>query len=185
MRILAIAGSVVAFSTLLWSEAILAGPPTDGVQTGRSGGARTIAGQERRYRVTDMCSITGNANPCSTVIQVNNLSASTCDVGAHFFKGFVATPVCTVTFLGLVKGLQATLCSRNAGDPESCNSTCDPALTFDTGFATVFSSCDLIGVQATILTKESTDTTVTSARDVNLIYIAPTALPLKNSNRGD
>ena len=63
MRFLLIVGSIVAFSPSLWSGAVFADPPPDGVQTGRSGNSRAILGMDRRYRVTDLCSRTGNANP--------------------------------------------------------------------------------------------------------------------------
>jgi hypothetical protein len=141
-----------------------------------------IRGQLPRYRVVDVCSRTGNQNPCVTVIQINNLSAEPCDVGVEFFSR-ANRLVCRVTRLDLPAGQQASSCSRPTGDPESCNDTCNPALTANAGFAVVHSSCVAIGIQATIITKEADDLHVSSARRVNLIALRQP--PATNANQGD
>lgn len=131
-----------------------------------------ISGPEPRdhrqvfVRLLDMCSITGNANPCATVVQANNLSQTrSCTFVVRFYKGFETTPAGTAAARLVPPGQQATICSRDIGDPESCNVLPRPApLTFDSGYATVDSNCDRedVAVQGLIVTKDSTDTTVTS-----------------------
>jgi len=142
-----------------------------------------ISGQTFYYRVTDMCSVSSGNSPCATVIQINNLSGSPCNVGVQYYVGFSNTPSCTTTFPNLAAWQQATHCSRDPGSPESCNATCSPELSLNSGYAHVYASCPMIGVQATIITKDSTNTNITSARSVNLVAIHTP--PATRANHGD
>ena len=132
---------------------------------------QSISGLLARYRATDMCSRTGATNNCVTVLQINNMrSGSACTVGVEFYAGFGTLPSCTIVS-SMDAQHQLTYCSRDAGSPESCNIICDPALTIASGYAVVSSNCPELGVQATIITKSADDTTVTSARSVNLVNL--------------
>lgn len=165
---------------------VAAQPPTDGIGTKRAVEPLSIAGQSARYRVADMCSIAGDGKSCATIIQVNNLRAnSTCNVGVEFnFGGNVGGPACTLTYGSLNPKEQITLCSRDIGRPESCNVVCNPPLTFNSGYATIYSTCSEIGIQATIVTTNADDSVVTSRSSVNLVALPP---PLRTlpAGRGD
>jgi hypothetical protein len=144
-----------------------------------------IAGMARRYHVAAMCSSTSSSNPCATVVDVSNLTTRTCDVGVEFYAGVTgATPACTAVFNDLATNRQATICSRTVGfPPASCNSTCNPALVNNSGYAIIYSDCAHIAVQATIYTKDSADSVITSAQSINLIaYRDP---PETKANKGD
>lgn len=165
--------------------AALAETQSDGSKANaRNASPAAIAGMAKLYHVTAMCSVTGSSNNCGTAIEISNLGNGSCDVGVEFYNGRSAAPSCTATFTGLVAPTQATICSRAFGDPPaSCNSTCATPLTFNTGFAIVYSSCKSIGVQATIYTKSADDTTITGSNSVNLIrYRVP---PDTKANQGD
>jgi len=142
-----------------------------------------IAGQVARYRLADMCSVTGGTNTCLTVVEINNLSGGPCNVGVEFYKGFSTTPSCTAVVNSLGNGLQTTVCSRTTTDSAiaSCNSTCTPELTFDSGYAVVYSACSRIGVQGTIYTLSGS--APTSARSVNLVRLR--VPPELKANQGD
>jgi hypothetical protein len=142
-----------------------------------------IAGMARRYLVAAACSISGSATNCATTVEITNLTGQACDVGVEFYKGISqVAPTCSAVHNDLPTNRQATICSRVAA-PSSCNSTCSPALTGESGYAVVYSSCPLIAVQATIYTLAANDAQITSAHSVNLIrYRVP---PDARANQGD
>ncbi len=174
----------IGFSLALIAPA-LAQPPIDGVPAVQSSAAPAkITGMVNLYRLSDMCSVTGTSNNCATVVQINNISGTRCNVGVEFYLGRDPwAPKCTVTHSSVGLGEQITFCTRNPGSPESCNDTCSPEMTAASGFGYIYSSCKGIAVQATIITKNATDTTITSARSVNLIRLQ--VPPTTRANQGD
>jgi hypothetical protein len=178
--------AIVAIGVMgTWSSPTLAqlAPDVPGAVLPPQPQQRDIEGQRRQYWVTDMCSRANNQIPCATVVQIHNQSAGTCQIGVEYYKGFSSTPFCTTINDSLAQGQQATSCSRDIGLPETCTLVCDPPLVFDSGYAIVHSSCDAIGVQATIVTKDTPGIAVTSSRAVNLIALRPP--PIANANEGD
>lgn len=163
----------------------VAQPPLDGVpaQQGPAAPAK-IAGMVNLYRLTDLCSVSGFANNCATVVQINNINGTKCNFGVEFYYGRApATPACTVSHASVGLGEQITFCSRDPGIPESCNDTCSPPMTGASGFGYIYSSCKGIAIQATIITKDATDKTITSARSVNLVRLQ--VPPTSRANQGD
>ena len=178
----------MAMPAIVMTATAFAQVMSDGGATFRAGkrwAPGAIAGMARRYHVAAMCSSTGSSNPCATVVDVNNLSTRTCDIGVEFYAGATgATPACTAVFNDLAANRQATICSRTiAFPPALCNCTCNPGLTNNRGYAIIYSDCAPIAVQATIYTKDSTDSVITSAQSINLIaYRDP---PEIKANKGD
>lgn len=180
--------AVIAMPGLVMTAAAFAQVMSDGDTTFRAGKRSTpavIAGMARRYHVAATCSSTGSSNTCATVVDISNLTTGACDVGVEFYAGATgATPACTAVFNDLPANRQATICSRTiAFPPASCNSTCNPGLTNNSGYAIIYSDCAQIAVQATIYTKDPTDSVITSAQSINLIaYRDP---PETKANKGD
>lgn len=178
----------IAFLGALMTSPVAAQSSPDGFGAKRAVSPQSIGGQVARYRVTDMCSISGTGRSCLTVLQINNLRpGSSCNVGAEFYPGAAdatTTPYCTVTYASLGAQQQVTLCSRDYGNPESCNVTCSPPPTFTSGYATIYSSCAEIGVQATIVTTNSDDSAITSRTSVNLFNLQASPLVIR-ANRGN
>jgi hypothetical protein len=145
--------------------------------------------QTKRYLITYMNSQTGEAIRSATVVTVTNQSGGTCDVTVQWFKGFLFTPECTTTFVGLENELTADFCSRSLPFTiTSCNSTCDPELTFDEGRAVVSSStetadgpdCSKIAVSARVYytAGEEGDSAVAAITDSKVVRAG-------QGNRGD
>jgi hypothetical protein len=183
-----LSSAVIAMTAIVTTAAAFAQVMSDGDTTfrvGKRSAPAAITGMASRYHVAATCSSTGSSNPCATVVEVSNLTARTCDVGVEFYAGVTgATPACTAVFNDLATNRQATICSRAiAFPPASCNSTCNPALTNNSGYAIIYSDCAQIAVQATIYTKDSADSVITSAQSINLIaYRDP---PQTKANKGD
>jgi hypothetical protein len=100
-------------------------------------------------------------------------------VTVEYFKGFVLTPVCTSTAV-VGAGVTHDFCSRAIpGGATTCNSTCNPSLVFDEGYARVASAADLNGNCANIavdarlyhLTGTTTDTGVAAIASPNVVRI--------------
>jgi hypothetical protein len=143
-----------------------------------------ITGQRPLYRVLDICSITGGTNQCATHVRVGNQGLKTCNIGVEFYPGATTTPSCTVTTM-LGPGIRNNICSRGFASPESCSQTCNPELTFVSGYAIVYSSCVAISVQGDVFTHDSGGV-ITSARTVNTIFVGnPASLPGTKATQGD
>ncbi|WP_436640145.1 hypothetical protein [Microbaculum sp. FT89] len=113
--------------------------------------------KRQKYRVLDLCSWSGNpgdANPCSTIVKVHNLSKTSCSVRIRFFRNDRNTPVCTIQNASLAGGKVWCASSREAGSPEPHNCTqCSPQLldfSETSGYAIVDTKCARSAVQATI-----------------------------------
>lgn len=105
-----------------------------------------------RYLVTYMNSQTGGSVRSATVVSVTNQTQTTCRVSVSYYKGFTndSSPVCSTNF-SIPSRFTVDYCSRNLpGTLTTCNSTCNPALTFDEGRAIVASTCRDIGVSARV-----------------------------------
>lgn len=105
-----------------------------------------------RYLITYMKSRTEDSIRSATVASVTNQTDTTCRVTVSYFKGLTndSSPACSTTF-SIPSELTVDYCSRDLpGALTTCNSTCNPALTFDEGRAIVSSTCRDIGVSARV-----------------------------------
>ena len=100
----------------------------------------------------------------------------------EWFAGFTPdTPTCTTTAT-LAAGVTHDFCSRGLlSGITTCNTTCDPALTFTEGKALVSSSpCSRIGVESRVYytTGDTEDTGVAAISNPNIVRVP-------EGNRGD
>lgn len=106
----------------------------------------------KRYLVTYLKSRT-DAPRSATVVTVTNRLNDSCRVRIRWFQGFNPdTPACTTTEV-VDSGVTHDFCSRDLlANITTCNSTCDPELTFTEGKAIVSSnqSCSGIGVDSRV-----------------------------------
>lgn len=105
-----------------------------------------------RYLVTYMNSQTGSRVRSATAVSVTNQTNTTCRVTVSYFKGLTndSSPVCSSQF-SIPSRFTIDYCSRNLPTSvTTCNSTCNPELTFDEGRAIVASTCRDIGVSARV-----------------------------------
>jgi hypothetical protein len=134
-----------------------------------------------RYLVTYLKS-RSDAPRSATVVTVTNQATRSCEVRIEWFAGFTPdTPACT-TSATLAAGVTHDFCSRGLlAGITTCNSTCDPALTFTEGKAIVSSSpCSRIGVESRVYytTGETSDTGVSAVSNPNIVRVP-------EGNRGD
>jgi hypothetical protein len=134
-----------------------------------------------RYLVTYLKS-RSDAPRSATVVTVTNQATRSCEVKIEWFTGFTPdTPACTTTAT-LAAGVTHDFCSRGLlSGITTCNSTCDPALTFTEGKAIVSSSpCSRIGVESRVYytTGDSDDTGVAAISNPNIVRVP-------EGNRGD
>ena len=137
-----------------------------------------------RYLVTYVKSRT-DAPLSATVITVINGSSEACEVKVDWFSGFAPeASVCTTTAV-ISPGVAHDFCSRELLEHiTTCNSICDPELSFVEGKARLFSStgeaCGRLGVDARVYytTGETMDTGVAAVSN-------PTIVRGSDGNRGD
>lgn len=124
-----------------------------------------------RYLVTYMKSRTSGIRS-ATVVSVTNQSSFTCRVAVSYFKGFAnnASPVCSTSF-SISSNFTVDFCSRNLPAPlTTCNSICNPELTFDEGRAIVSSTCREIGVSSRVYyTSRGSDEEISAITDSKVV----------------
>jgi hypothetical protein len=134
-----------------------------------------------RYLVTFLKSRT-DAPRSATVVTVTNQATRSCEVKIDWFAGFTPeTPSCTTTAT-LAPGVTHDFCSRGLpSNITTCNTTCDPTLTFTEGKAIVSSRpCSRIGVESRVYytTGETSDTGVAAISNPNIVRVP-------EGNKGD
>lgn len=127
-----------------------------------------------RYLVTYLKSRT-DAPRSATVVTVTNQSKESCRIKVDWFVGFTPqTPACTTT-AAVAPGVTHDFCSRNLlSGITTCNTTCDPALTFTEGKATVSSGpCSGIGVESRVYytTGDTSDTGVAAVSNPKIVRV--------------
>jgi len=136
------------------------------------------------YRVTFMKSRTTDTIRTATVVSVTNQAGVSCDITVIWRRGFDPTPVCTTT-MSLDAGFQTDFCSRAIPDAlTTCNTTCNPDLTFHEGTAVVYthvenlfyygsSECLHLAVSARVYyTTGTTASAVTAISDAKIVGIS-------------
>lgn len=126
-----------------------------------------------RYFVTYVKSRT-DAPRSATVVTVTNRSNKSCDVKIDWFTSFVPDPPACTTTAGVDPGVTHDFCSRDVlSNITTCNSICDPELTFTEGTALVSSSksCSRIGVESRVYytTGETSDTGVAAVSNPKIV----------------
>ena len=136
-----------------------------------------------RYIVTFIKSRTTDPLRSATVVSVTNQAESICQVSVEWVRGFLPPGACTTT-VHLEAGITTDFCSRVIPAPlTTCNTTCDPELTFHEGRAVVHSStekgCGRIGVSARVYyTTGDADDTLAAISDSKIVLFG-------KGNRGD
>jgi hypothetical protein len=133
-----------------------------------------------RYLVTYLKSRT-DAPRSATVVTVTRQSNSACEVKIDWYIGFTPDTLACTTTATLAPGVTHDFCSRGLlSNITTCNSTCDPELTFTEGKAIVSSACSRIGVESRVYytTGETSDTGVSAVSNPNIVRIP-------EGNRGD
>ena len=178
--------TVILVSCRLFAPAALAADD-DGMgplkEQAGPGAAATRAADTRplvaRYLVTFMKSRTTEPLRTATAVSVTNQASGICEIVVEWFRGFETAPVCSTTF-DLDAGFQADICSRALPEPlTTCNTMCDPELTFHEGKAVVSADCRDIGVSARVYyTSGDTDDAVSAISDSKVVRFG-------QGNRGD
>lgn len=136
----------------------------------------------KRYLVTYLKSRT-DAPRSATVVTVTNQSNKSCRVKIDWFQGFIPdTSACTTTAV-VDRGVTHDFCSRNLlSNITSCNSSCNPELTFTEGKAIVSSNktCRSIGVESRVYYTDgdTSDTGVAAVSNPKIVRVG-------QGNRGD
>jgi hypothetical protein len=138
----------------------------------------------QRYLVTYVKSRT-DPPQSATVLTVINQSSEACEVRVGWFSGFEPeASVCTTTAV-ISPGVAHDFCSRELLEHiTTCNSICDPELSFVEGKAHILSSagkaCSRLGIDARVYytTGEATDMGVAAVSN-------PTIVSGSEGNRGD
>lgn len=135
-----------------------------------------------RFLVTYLKSRT-DAPRSATVVTVTNGANRSCEVKIDWFQGFTpGIPACSTTTV-LAPGVTHDFCSRDVlSNITTCNSICDPELTFTEGKAIVSASksCTRGGVESRVYytTGDTSDTGVAAVSN-------PKIVRLPEGNRGD
>ncbi len=133
-----------------------------------------------RYLVTYMQSVLGRIRS-STVVSVTNQSGLLNPVFVSYFKGLSdnSSPVC-VSAYAIPPDYTVEFCSRSLPiELTTCNSVCDPELTFDEGRVIVGSLWPEIGVSSRVYY-------TSGERDEELLAITDSKVVVfREGNRGD